>query len=160
MALAAAALAFACGADEEKTRTRAGGRTDRAGAVGLAIVGIITADINRSLRFYRQLGLDVPESVDAQSYRLRAADGHVFFWETPAVITSFDPTWTPPPPGDRRVVLEFGFDDPDSLDETFRRLLDGGAPSRLAPFEQGGGVRYAMVVDPDGNQVSLRYPAS
>jgi len=135
--------------------------TDTVGhsAVVLAIIGILTGDINRSLSFYRRLGLDVPSSTDADSYRLRMTDNHVVFWETAAAVHAFDPSWALPPTADRRIVLEFGFASPTGLDATFRSLVADGAPSYLAPIDQGGGVRYAIVKDPDGNQISLRYPA-
>lgn len=128
--------------------------------VALGIVGLLVADLDRSLRFYRLLGLDVPEAPGGGSYRLRMPDGHVLFWETAAVVHSFDPTWELPPPADRRIVLEFGFTTPADLEATHRALVAAGAPERLAPFDQGGGVRYAIVVDPDGNQIALRHPAS
>jgi predicted enzyme related to lactoylglutathione lyase len=158
----ASALVSACrtkGVEAQPTSTTSTVPTVAAqGTVGLGIVGILTNDIGRSLRFYRLLGLDVPESVPGNSFRLRSPDGHVLFWENPAEIHSFDAAWVMPPPMPRRIVLEFGFAKPDDLDETFRLLTAAGAPIYLAPFDQGGGVRYAMVLDPDGNQISLRYP--
>jgi len=161
VAATATATLAACGVGKHGTApSSASADGTPRGAVGLAIVGIITADISRSLRFYRQLGFDVPATWDGDSYRLNTTDNHVLFWETHTAIHAFDPAWSPPPPGDRRIVLEFGFASPDDLDTTYRTLADDGAPRYLAPFDQGGGVRYAIVADPDGNQVSLRYPAS
>ncbi|HKC26738.1 MAG TPA: hypothetical protein VKB75_01880, partial [Jatrophihabitans sp.] len=137
---AAASTLVACGGGACSTApTPADGDGTHLGTVGLAIVGIITADINRSLRFYKHLGLDVPADAAGDSYRLRTADGHVLFWESQAAIHAFDPGWSPPPPGDRRVVLEFGFSNPANLEATYRRLIGNGAPSHLAPFDQGGG---------------------
>jgi len=126
----------------------------------LRIVGLIVADVNRSLTFYHHLGLDLPSSVDGRSYRHRSDNGDVLFWEEPSMIRSFDPTWSPPMVGDRRVVLEFGFPSSARLSAVYDELQRRYGTGRLAPFDQGGGVRYAIVVDPDGNQVSLRYPAT
>lgn len=162
VAASGALLLVACGPVDRPDDARGGRSRERRGTSGLAIVGIIAVDLNQSLRFYRRLGLDVPASVDPglRSYRLHADDGHVIFWETPDVILGFDRTWSPPPDGDRRIVLEFGFDTPATLDATYHDLVDHGVVGRLAPFELGAGVRYAIVLDPDGNQVSLRFPAT
>ena len=161
------AVLAACGSDDGPDGGRQGrtvgpaAGTTGAGTVGLAVIGILTADIDRSLGFYRRLGLDVPLSVGAASYhRLQLAGGRVLFWENPAAVRAFDPSWSLPAPAARRIALEFGFDTRGTLDATFRTLTAAGAPGYKTPFELGGGVRYALVMDPDGNQVSLRYPAS
>lgn len=129
------------------------------GTVGLGIIGLVVADLVRSLTFYRRLGLDVPTDVTGDSYRLALPHRTTFFWESAAVIRTFDPAWQPPS-GDRRVMLEFGFDTADTLDATYDSLTDGGAPPRLPPFWLTPDIRYAILTDPDDNQISLRYPAA
>lgn len=126
----------------------------------LRIVGLIVEDLGRSVAFYRALGLDLPASAKGDSYRHRFDNGDVLFWETPSEIRRFDSEWSPPPKGDRRVVLEFGFDSPARLRSVYERLDRAYGAGRLAPFDQGAGVTYAIVTDPDGNQVSLRNPAT
>lgn len=125
--------------------------------LGLGIVGFIVADLSQSLSFYRRLGLDVPETVASDNFRLRTAGGQIIFWETYSVIRSFDPGWNPSS-GDRRIVLEFGFAKPGDVDAKYTELTAAGSPGYLPPFWQGDTVRYAIVRDPDDNQVSLRYP--
>lgn len=160
-ALAAAALgavATACRPGYAgPSADRPSGAGSPSGGVSLTIVGIITQDLARSLDFYRRLGLAIPPTTDTGSLRLRMPDGHVLFWETPPVVHDFDPGWAVPPAGDRRVVVEFGFPTAAALDTTYAALVAGGSPPRLAPFDQGGGIRYAVVEDPDQNQISLRY---
>ena len=130
------------------------------GTLGLGIVGLVVRDLPASLSFYRQLGLAVPADVDTSSgaYRLRRPDGQILFWETVDYVRDFDPAYQPPT-GHRRIVLEFGFARPDEVNAMHDRLVAGGAPSRLAPVSWSGDtIRYAIVVDPDGNQISLRWP--
>jgi len=164
LATLAASVAAACGSSSvgQKPGTASPATPDAAGrgAVVLSIVGILTADLNRSLAFYRRLGLEVPESTDGDSYRLRLTGDHVLFWETPSAVLAFDPSWSLPPSGGRRIVLEFGYATTDDLQATYRELTAHGAPTYLAPFDLGEGIRYAIVEDPDGNQISLRYPAT
>jgi catechol 2,3-dioxygenase-like lactoylglutathione lyase family enzyme len=127
------------------------------GTIGLGIVGLIVRDLAASLDFYRRLGLDIPPGVTGSNYRLRLPNGQVFFWDDYATVRSFDPGWRPSA-GNRRVVLEFGFASPEALDATYAALIAAGHEGYLAPFDVG--ARYALVKDPDGNEIGLRYPLS
>lgn len=130
------------------------------GTLGLGIVGLVVRDLPASLAFYRQLGLAVPADADTSSgaYRLRQPNGQILFWETVDYVRGFDPAYQPAT-GDRRVVLEFGFARPSDVNAMHDRLVAAGAPSRLAPVSWSGDtIRYAIVIDPDGNQISLRWP--
>lgn len=130
------------------------------GTLGLGIVGIIVADLPASLAFYRRLGLAIPADVDTRegAFRLPQPNGTILFWETVAYVQGFDPTYRPAT-GDRRIVLEFGFATADNVTSVYNTLLAAGARSRLAPVTWSGGtIRYAILTDPDNNQISLRWP--
>ena len=75
-------------------------------------------------------------------------------WDTVEVIHSFDPTWTPPT-GGRRMGLAFLCESPDEVDATYRELVEAGHRGHLEPWDAEWGHRYAQIVDPDGNTVSL-----
>lgn len=129
------------------------------GTVGLGCVGVFVQDLRASLNFYRRLGLAIPESAGGSfDYRLRLPSGQVFFWETYEAVRAFDPAWRPAT-GSRRVVLEFGFATPGALDAKYAELTAAGHEGRLEPFTfTGSTVRYALINDPDGNEIGLRYP--
>ena len=130
------------------------------GTLGLGIVGLVVADLAASLAFYRRLGLAIPTDTDTSegAYRLPLANGTVLFWETVAYVQDFDPSYRPGT-GDRRVVLEFGFASAENVTAMYDTLLAAGSRSRLAPVTWGNGsIRYAIVTDPDDNQISLRWP--
>lgn len=130
------------------------------GTLGLGIVGIIVADLPASLAFYRRLGLAIPPDLDTSegAFRLPLPNGMILFWETVAYVRGFDSRYRPST-GDRRVVLEFGFATADDVTTTYDALLAAGARSRLAPVDwSGGSIRYAIITDPDDNQISLRWP--
>ena len=150
--LAAAATGTACGTSATATPPGPGG------TLGLGIVGLLVHDLQRSLDFYRTLWLAIPRQVSGDNFRLTLPNGQVFFWDSDTIVRSFDPKWTPGS-GGRRVVLEFGFATADAVDAMYRRLVAEGHPSYFEAQDLYG-ARYAIVLDPDGNQVSLRYPLS
>lgn len=129
-----------------------------AGTLGLGIIGLHVADLGASFEFYRRLGLNIPTNVDpnGQAFRLRLPTGQIFFWETLAYTRADFPDYEPGT-GDRKVSLEFGFRNAGEVDEMYEALLAEGYGSYKEPLSWGD-IRYAGVVDPDGNQIALRYP--
>lgn len=130
------------------------------GTVGVGCIGVFVRDLRASLGFYRRLGLDIPEDAggDGYAYRLRLPTGQVFFWESYRAVRDFDPGWQPSS-GNRRMVLEFGFATPEALNDKYAELTSAGYEGYLAPFTFGGStIRYALIQDPDGNEMALRYP--
>ena len=64
------------------------------------LVGVVVADMARSLAFYRRLGIDLPPDADSQPHVEAQLQGGVrMAWDTIDVIRSFDPGWTPPTGG-------------------------------------------------------------
>ena len=129
-----------------------------AGTLGLGIIGLHVADLGASFEFYRRLGLNIPTNVDpgGQAFRLRLPTGQIFFWETLAYTRADFPDYEQGT-GDRKVSLEFGFRNAGEVDEMYDALLAEGYGSYKEPLSWGD-IRYAGVVDPDGNQIALRYP--
>jgi catechol 2,3-dioxygenase-like lactoylglutathione lyase family enzyme len=120
---------------------------------GFEAVGIVTADLPRSLAFYRTLGLEFPD--DAEGHVEAPLPGGLrFMVDTEETIRSFDPDWQPPADG-HRIALAFRCDSPAEVDETYQRLLGAGGSSHKEPWDAFWGMRYAQVNDPDGNVVDL-----
>jgi catechol 2,3-dioxygenase-like lactoylglutathione lyase family enzyme len=119
------------------------------------VIGLVVADMARSLAFYRRLGLDVPADADSQPHVEAALPGGLrIAWDTIDTIKSFDPGWKPAS-GGHRVGLAFHCDSPDEVDATFKQLMEVGYGSHLEPWDAFWGQRYASVLDPDGNSVEL-----
>jgi catechol 2,3-dioxygenase-like lactoylglutathione lyase family enzyme len=123
----------------------------------LDLVGIVVADMKRSLDFYRRLGLEFPEGSDDEGHVETVVGGVRFAWDTVEVMQSFDPDWTPPTGGSR-----FGFaflvDSPAEVDTVYGQLVGAGYDGHLEPWDAFWGQRYAVLRDPDGNDVSLFAP--
>ena len=122
-----------------------------------SVIGIVVSDMGTSLAFYRRLGLDVPDAADQPHVEADLPGGLRMAWDTEDTIRSFDPTWSPPPPGGR-VGLAFACASPADVDATYRAMVDAGATSHLEPWDAFWGQRYASIADPDGNGVDLFAP--
>jgi catechol 2,3-dioxygenase-like lactoylglutathione lyase family enzyme len=121
----------------------------------LDLIGLVVADMARSLAFYRRLGFDLPPEADGEPHVEAGLPGGLrIAWDTVDTIRSFDPGWTPPT-GSHRVSLAFACADPAEVDATYRALVDAGYDGHKEPWDAFWGQRYAIVLDPDGNSVDL-----
>ena len=121
----------------------------------LDAVGIIVADMARSLAFYRRLGFDLPASADTEPHvEHRLASGLRLVWDTVETIRSFDPDHAPPS-GGARIALAFECDGPAGVDAAYADLTGAGFEGHKAPWDAFWGQRYALVHDPDGNAIDL-----
>ncbi len=124
-------------------------------------IDIISKDMPASVEFYRALGLDIP----AEKVYLRdGAPHHVDLHldggvgvdiDTDTLTTEFDPGWSA---GRTAVVVTFRTDTREDVDALHDHMVGLGHSSHLAPFDAFWGARFAIIVDPDGNLVSLMSP--
>ncbi|MDG6107555.1 VOC family protein [Dactylosporangium aurantiacum] len=121
----------------------------------LNYIGLVVADMPRSLAFYRLLGLDIPAEQDAEPHAECTLPGGMrICWDTEDTIRSFDPRWTPPAGGGRSAV-GFECDTPAEVDKVYDVMISAGHHGHLAPWDAFWGMRYAVLHDPDGNGVDL-----
>lgn len=120
------------------------------------VIGLVVDDMARSLAFYRKLGLDIADDVDAEDHVEATLPGGLrMAWDTVETIKSFDPTWTPPTGDGHRIGLAFLCADPAEVDRIYGDLVSAGYEGHLEPWDAFWGQRYATVRDPDGNGVDL-----
>jgi uncharacterized glyoxalase superfamily protein PhnB len=118
-----------------------------------AAIGIVTRDIAASVRFYRLLGLDVPEPDESPHHDVELPGGIRLMWDTEELMRELDPEREEP--RGHRMALAFECESPGDVDATYARLVEAGYEGKKAPFDAFWGQRYANVVDPDGNVVDL-----
>jgi len=124
----------------------------------LAAIGIVAADIAQSCRFYRTLGLDVPEPPQSEDhFEITLPSGLRLMWDTEELIRQLDPEWRRPEAG-HGLSLAFECEDPAEVDATYKRLTDAGFTGKKEPYDAFWGQRYADTADPDGNAVDLFAP--
>jgi uncharacterized glyoxalase superfamily protein PhnB len=123
-------------------------------AVEIDAVGMVVRDIPASLRFYRLLGLPIPEGIEGEPHvEFETPNGYRLMWDTVDLVKSIDPSWSEPK--GQRITLGFKCDSPAEVDELYARLLAAGYAGHKEPWDAFWGQRYAMVTDPDGNHVDL-----
>jgi len=113
-------------------------------------IGLTVADMAASLAFYRMLGLDIPAEADTQPHAEAALPGGTrLLW---------DAAEAPPPGGPGRMELAFLCDSPAEVDATYAKLTGAGVRGSKEPWDAFWGQRYAVLRDPDGNDVALFAP--
>jgi uncharacterized glyoxalase superfamily protein PhnB len=119
----------------------------------LDAIGIISADIAKSTKFYRLLGLDFPDSTE-DHVEATAPNGLRVMLDKLELMKQIDTEWVPPV--GRRMGLAFRCDSPNDVDATFARIVQAGFRSKdTAPYDAFWGQRYASLFDPDDNVVDI-----
>lgn len=139
-------------------------------ALDLYMLGLVVADMGRSLDFYRRLGLAVPDHSEGQTHvQVPMGNGLTFF------LDSHPARWDPAFPGlhrtgsqtdsertkathepdGYRAVLEFYVKTRAAVEAKYAELTGCGYESRRAPYVSPIGMYFAMVADPDGNTILL-----
>ena len=121
----------------------------------LAAIGIVTKDMNESVRFYRLLGVDVPDP-SGDHLDVTLPGGISLMWDTLELIQQLDPDWTEP--AGHRMGLAFQCSSTGDVDATHAQVIAAGFRSKKEPFDAFWGQRYAQVIDPDDNTVDLFAP--
>jgi len=121
--------------------------------IKLDMVGIVTRDLKKALDFYRLLGLNIPESANAEMHVEVAQDGVRLAFDTVEVARDVYGGWEAPT--GHRIELAFLCDSADAVSELYAKLVEHGYAGHREPWDAFWGQRYAIVADPDGNLISL-----
>lgn len=118
----------------------------------LGMVVLDVADIDRSIAFYRRLGLAVPDPMPDRPVTLHRMDSGVSLVLVEGFAARVDPDWVRPE--GYQQALEFLVGDDAAVDAVWTDLLSAGYHGRMAP-DRPTGVYAALVDDPDGNVVMI-----
>ena len=118
----------------------------------LNAIGITVSDMRRSMRFYRLLGLDLPEEPDGH-VEATMSNGTRLMFDDEEVIRSFLPDWSRA--DGNQVGLAFECASPAEVDEVYARVVAAGFEGEKEPWDAFWGQRYALLGDPDGVRVNL-----
>lgn len=129
------------------------------GATDLHMLNLVVGDIQASIEFYRRLGVVGPGSP-------AVTGGHVALRMPGGFSLELDETesarlWHAgfrSDPASVNVVIGFSLESRQAVDERYAELTSSGYAGRQPPFDAFWGARYAIVADPDGNDVGLMSP--
>jgi catechol 2,3-dioxygenase-like lactoylglutathione lyase family enzyme len=119
----------------------------------LNAVGIVVSDMTQSIRFYRLLGVDVPETPDEGHVDTFLPNGVRFMLDTEDTVRSFRPDWTREQ--GNQLGLAFECANPTEVDDVYARMTASGFQGEKEPWDAFWGQRYAQLQDPDGVPVDL-----
>jgi catechol 2,3-dioxygenase-like lactoylglutathione lyase family enzyme len=119
----------------------------------LNAIGIVVSDMDRSIRFYRLLGLEVPETPGEGHVDTFLQNGVRFMLDSEEVVKSFRPDWTRVT--GNQLSLAFECDNPAQVNELYARAVEAGFHGEKEPWDAFWGQRYAQLADPDGVPVDL-----
>ena len=122
----------------------------------LNAIGIVTSDMATSIRFYRLLGLDVPETPGEGHVDTFLPNGVRFMLDSENTVRSFRPDWTRET--GNQLGLAFECESASDVDEVYERMVEGGFDGEKEPWDAFWGQRYAQLRDPDGVPVDLYSP--
>ena len=119
----------------------------------LNAIGIVAADMGESIRFYRLLGLEVPETPDEGHVDTFLPNGVRFMLDTEEVMRSFKEDWSRET--GNQISIAFECSSPAEVDEVYARVTGEGFEGEKEPWDAFWGQRYALLRDPDGVEVNL-----
>ena len=119
----------------------------------LNAIGIAASDMAESIRFYRLLGLDMPETPDEGHVEASLPNGVRLMLDSEETIYSFLPEWKRQ--NGNQISLAFECTSPAEVDELYARVTDAGFEGEKEPWDAFWGQRYALLGDPDGVRINL-----
>lgn len=125
----------------------------------LSMVVLEVAELEASLRFYRRLGLDIPEPAAGRPVVAHRMGSGVTLLITTSFASVYDPTWSRPSGGGYSQMLEFYVGEDAVVDSRWAELVEAGYVGRMPPT-QTFGPYAAIVEDPDGNVILLTSDAA
>jgi len=124
----------------------------------LDAIGVVVDDLDRARDFYRLLGIAIAEDPEGHGHaEAELAGGIRLMFDTVETMRSFDPDWARGS-GSPPVTLAFSMDSPAEVDAKHAELVAAGGQSHKEPWDAFWGQRYAVLRDPDGNELSLYAP--
>jgi catechol 2,3-dioxygenase-like lactoylglutathione lyase family enzyme len=127
-------------------------------------VNVVVRDMATTLAFYRKLGFALPE--DGQEWPPGSGAKHVDVAFPSGVRLEFDNVpmaklwhagWRENGHGSK-TVLGVSLPSRGAVDERYAELTAAGYTGCQPPYDAFFGARYAIVEDPDGNDVGLMSP--
>jgi len=122
----------------------------------LNAISVVSSDLERSLAFYRLLGVDLPDPPEHGHVEATLPNGLRLMLDREDVVRSFRPDWSRAT--GNQLALAFECDGPAQVDELYEQVVAAGFAGEKEPWDAFWGQRYAQLADPDGVPVDLFAP--
>ncbi len=119
----------------------------------LNAIGIVASDPEASIRFYRLLGVDMPDTPGEGHFEATLHNGLRLMFDSEDVVKSFLPDWSRR--NGNQLSLAFECSSRAEVDALYARIVDAGFHGEKEPWDAFWGQRYALLADPDGVEVNL-----
>ena len=119
------------------------------------MIGLVVKDMKKSVEFYRRLGLEIPEGSEKNIFVSVKMGELTFFLSTREQNKSWDPNNTPVKDNGYKMILEFYLKRREEVDKKYNELIKFGYQSHLKPYITAFNMYFAVIKDPDGNQILL-----
>jgi len=127
----------------------------------LHMLNVVVADMAASLDFWRRLGVAVPGPGSGEALeshvQLRMPSGFSLELDSAESARIWHAGWRADA-ASAGVVIGFSLPSREAVDDRYAELTSAGHVGRQPPFDAFWGARYAIVADPDGNDVGLMSP--
>ena len=125
-------------------------------------LNLVARDFEKTVAFYRRLGVDVPEgrrspSDGTRHAQVEAGSDFSLEFDNVGLARLYNAAWRRPE-GSSRALIGFALPSREAVDATYADLVAAGHEPRQPPYDTFWGARYAVVADPDGNDVGLMSP--
>ena len=127
--------------------------TEKGERMSLDAIGIITKNMERSVKFYEILGVSLKETGGPDHLEGTTPSGVRIMLDSVDLVKKINPDWKEPV--GTGVVLCFKQESPKKVDELFKKITEAGFQHIKKPWDAFWGQRYSSVLDPDGNQIDL-----
>ena len=118
------------------------------------LVGMVVRDMAAALKFYRLLGMDIPAGAESEDHvDVVTSGGFRIAWDTEQLIKGIYPDWVQPV--GHRMSLAFKCADAAEVNALYEKVIQADYKGLKEPWDAFWGQRYAVVIDPDDNQVDL-----
>ena len=125
-------------------------------------LNLVVRDMEAAVRFYRRLGLTIPDHAVTRSgghhLEVEMPNGMSLELDSMALAKAYNAGWREATGGGCRSVIGFALPSREAVDARYGELTAAGYVGQQPPIDAFWGARYAIVEDPDGNHVGLMSP--
>ncbi len=124
--------------------------------MSLDAIGIVSKDIEQSIKFYGLLGVDLKQEGGPDHYEGTTPSGVRLMLDSAELIKQINPDWQDPQGSG--VILCFKQQSAQDVNTLYTNIIQAGYTSVKEPWDAFWGQRYSSVKDPDGNQIDIFAP--